>query len=122
MRIRISDIIAHASKVYKVPVPEIKYGGRTKDLVEIRNACYVIAREMGHSYPQIGKVMGGYDHTTVLHGHRKALHFIERYPEYAANVEKLRVAVENHEPMLRFNAVPDFTIYATKDTALPFQQ
>ena len=45
---------------------------RRPDLVQARQLAMYLCRELlGHSYPVIGKIFGGKDHSTVMHGVKK---------------------------------------------------
>ena len=46
-----------------------------RDAVIARSAIWFGLRATGKSLPQIGRMTGGYDHTTVLHGLKRAYHF-----------------------------------------------
>jgi chromosomal replication initiation ATPase DnaA len=67
-------------------VPECALLGRcrTMSVGRARNALYAALRAAGLSYPEIGALLGR-DHTTVMHGVRKA---------GAASAAKVRVRVE----------------------------
>lgn len=42
---------------------------RQKELVHPRQiSMYLLKRELNHSYPMIGRLLGGKDHTTIMHG------------------------------------------------------
>lgn len=45
---------------------------RKAPTVALRNALMLALRNNGHSLQAIGKALGGMDHTTILHGVRKA--------------------------------------------------
>ena len=54
---------------YAVPVSAIQGKTRTKDIVRPRQvAMYLIRNETSASLVEIGQVLGGRDHTTVMHG------------------------------------------------------
>jgi hypothetical protein len=46
-------------------------------------------RERGWSYPRIGKLFGGKDHSTIIHGVRRADYMIAKDADYAAKVKAL---------------------------------
>jgi hypothetical protein len=52
-------------------VREITGKGRHKALVRARWEVFAQLRKLGYSLPYIGRVCGGRDHTTVLHGLRR---------------------------------------------------
>jgi len=54
-----------------------------------RFAMYKTLRERGWSYPRIGKLFGGKDHSTIIHGVRRADYMIEKDADYAAKVKAL---------------------------------
>ena len=60
-----------------------------------RFAVMQVAREHGKSTSQIGRVLGGLDHSTVITGSRRALVFEAEDPDYARLMALLRAeAVE----------------------------
>lgn len=67
------------------------------------------------SYPDIGRRLGGRDHTTVLHGVRKVLALMPLDPELKAQVERIEahlVAVDLPSPDGLRGAVPFGTLCA----------
>lgn len=63
---------------------------RTKDVVLPRHVAIYLSRELTlRTLPQIGRLFGGRDHTTVLHACRKVAERIERDPEFAARVKSI---------------------------------
>lgn len=46
---------------------------RVQNVVDCRHEIMATLREDGLSYPQIGKALGGRDHSTVMHGVRRFL-------------------------------------------------
>lgn len=65
-------IIREASKYYRVPIEDIMSRKRTKDLVLPRQVImYLLRHEISLSFPEIGREMGGKDHTTIMHGCKK---------------------------------------------------
>ncbi len=55
-----------------IPTREILGEKRRPDLVQARQLAMYLCRELlGHSYPVIGKIFGGKDHSTVMHGVKK---------------------------------------------------
>ena len=66
-------VIDAVSKVTNIPRHELCSPRRLRYLLPARMAVYFIAyKHTGKSFPQIGRAVGGRDHTTVLHGYRKA--------------------------------------------------
>jgi chromosomal replication initiator protein len=46
------------------------------------------------SFPQIGEIMGGRDHTTVMYGTEKFQERMEQDPELKKRLEKVRVRLQ----------------------------
>ncbi len=70
---------------------EITGWGRSRDLVWIRWAIALVAREHGRSLPQIGEALNR-DHTTILHGIRACKGVCD--PDYLELLRRLREEVE----------------------------
>jgi chromosomal replication initiator protein len=59
-------------KYFDLTSSQIKSARRTAPVVYARQiAMYLCKYRTLKSYPEIGRRLGGRDHTTVLHGHRK---------------------------------------------------
>lgn len=66
------EIIAVVAKYYRVPQKVLKSDSRKKSAVYARATAVFLARELaGASYENIGKALGGRDHTTIMHNFRK---------------------------------------------------
>jgi hypothetical protein len=65
-------ILFAVSAAFRVPVVDILSHRRSRPICEARHAAFRIARDLTLlTLPQIGRRIGGRDHTTVLHGIRK---------------------------------------------------
>lgn len=70
--IKIDDILRSCCIYFDLTRSQIISARRTKPVVYARQiAMYLCKYRTTKSYPEIGRRMGGRDHTTVLHGHRK---------------------------------------------------
>jgi hypothetical protein len=70
--VTIRDIARAASRVFLVSMVDLVSKRRSAKIVRPRQIIFYLAREMTtRSLPDIGHLMGGKDHTTVLHAHRK---------------------------------------------------
>lgn len=71
IRVTMHDILDEISLLYGFSVAELRGPGRTKEIAHARqHAMYLMAQQKHLSLPQIGRYLGGRDHTTVLHGVR----------------------------------------------------
>jgi hypothetical protein len=73
MRRPILEIAQEIADFYDVTMVELCSERRTGIIVEARHACFyaVSAERPDMSLPEIGRRLGGRDHTTVLHGIRR---------------------------------------------------
>lgn len=95
-----SQVIEVVAKYYNISVPEIVSASRSKELVQPRQvAMYLIRQETDASLPEIGGLLGGRDHTTVIHG-------VERIKERLENEEQLRRDVMSVREQLYLNVNP----------------
>ena len=66
-----TDIITEVAERWRVGPDEIKGPRRLKRISRARQeALYLMRRHTRLSLPHIGQILGGRDHTTVLHGIR----------------------------------------------------
>lgn len=89
--IRVQEIIKVVAKHYGVSMMDLLSARRTKDVVRVRHIAMYLAKNLTlRSLPEIGRQMGGRDHTTILHGVRKVTNRLEKQPELAAEIEQIK--------------------------------
>jgi chromosomal replication initiator protein len=75
------DIIDVICSFYNIKTTQLKGPKRDASLVRARQVCmYLLKHELGLTHMEIGNLLGGRDHTTIMHG-----------------VEKIRLLVDNKE-------------------------
>lgn len=66
------NILVRASTLLNISIDDIMGSSRKPDCVLARQlAMYVCRRELGYSYPELGRLFGGKDHSTVMHSIKK---------------------------------------------------
>ena len=67
--IRPDEIIKHVCLFYNIKSTQIKGEKRDAFLVKARQICmYLLKNELGLPYVEIGNLLGGRDHTTIMYG------------------------------------------------------
>jgi len=70
-------VIKEVHKYYRIPIEEILGRKRTKELVLPRQITMYLLRALCDlSFPEIGREMGGKDHSTIMHGCEKIVNTI----------------------------------------------
>ncbi len=68
----LADMLRVVARYYGVTQRQITSASRQQEVVQARAMVIVLARQLTSlSYDQIGRRLGGRDHTTILHHHRK---------------------------------------------------
>ena len=94
-----SQVVETVSKFYNLSVKELVSAARNRELVQPRQvAMYLIRQETDASLPEIGNLLGGRDHTTVIHG-------IERVKERLEAEDQLRRDVMSVREQLYINVM-----------------
>lgn len=88
---RIADIVHAAAQLSGYTVDQIKGQQRQSQLCEVRAAICHVARSRGHSFPKIGRNLGGRDHTTIIHAANKADALLTRDPDFVAFLHRLQL-------------------------------
>lgn len=89
---RIIEIVScHAD----VPVKDMKGRSRFAEHVRARQIAFVLIRHWRPelSYPQIGRMLGGRHHTTVIHGREVIMERVKRDPDLAQMVHDAEIDV-----------------------------
>lgn len=89
---RVSDVLAIASDITDVHHRDITGTPRFPEIVRVRQACFLISREAGHSYPEIARRMNR-DHSAVHYGVKIAWLRERADAEYGEFVAELRARV-----------------------------
>jgi len=86
-----AEIITAVCKFFSVPQSDVLSGGRKKELIRPRQiAIYLLREQTNKSLPEIGKIMGGKDHTTILHSERKITDGIKVDSNLKSDIERIR--------------------------------
>jgi chromosomal replication initiator protein len=85
------EITAVVARHQNMPQSQLKSSSRRQSIVFARGLVAYLARELAAaSYDQIGRALGGRDHTTILHSYRKIARQRERDPQTQQLLEHLR--------------------------------
>ena len=92
-----SDIIvARVAAAWKVKAVDLASKKRARGVVVPRQvAMFLLRGLLEMSLAKIGRVLGGRDHSTVIHSIRKVEARMRREPEFRQRVEALQDAIEN---------------------------
>lgn len=89
---RLADIIAAVGQASSIDGRSLVGSGRWRPFVDARWTVMRIARSEGLSFPQIGRALGGRDHTTVLCGLRRSEALIASGSERGERIRSLEAA------------------------------
>lgn len=94
-RLTLTYILASCCAAFEVPVSDVKSERKTRHLLRARFAYFYLARHLTpKSFPEIGKFLGGRDHTTSIHGMRRCEQIMEVDADYRMAVLALRKHLE----------------------------
>jgi chromosomal replication initiator protein len=72
------QVLLAVAEFYRLDIADLTGRARNKEVVVPRQmAMYLLREETGTSLPQIGDLLGGRDHTTVMYAHEKIAELIE---------------------------------------------
>ena len=95
----ISDVVAAVCRYYRVDQRALRGKSRAREIVVPRQvAMYLLREEAGLSLAEVGRELGGRDHTTVLHGANKIETEIEASAEIRRDVISLRELIYREKP------------------------
>lgn len=94
---QLREIVASVAKYYRVPQSQLKSSSRRQSIVAARAMVIYLARELAAAtYEQIGRALGGRDHTTIIHSYRKLERERSREPAIQEAIEELRHSLIGH--------------------------
>ncbi len=84
-------IVQAVAEAFNLPMDRILGRDRSREVALPRQiAMYLLREETDISLPQIGEVLGGRDHTTVMYGYDKVADLLERDERLRRQVTQLR--------------------------------
>lgn len=93
-KISVKAIVAGVCAYHEIRRADLISQRRTREVVRPRQTAMWLAKQLtGQSLPAIGRMLGGRDHTTVLHGIRVIDRLVETDPIFAQEVEEIAVAL-----------------------------
>ncbi len=93
-RLHPDDIIKNVCSFYDVKPTLIKGPKRDAYLVKARQtAMYFLKKELGMTYVEIGNLLGGRDHTTIMYGVEKVEKFLSINKVLADDISRLSLVI-----------------------------
>lgn len=87
-------ILRVVAKHFSIKVSEIKAKDRSRRVAVPRQICmYLIRKYSKKSLPEIGEILGGRDHTTILHGINAIASLMENSEEIKQHVETIQISL-----------------------------
>lgn len=94
----VDQIIEAVAQFYNLETEDLLGRRRSKDIATARQMVMYLARgETNASLPQIGRALGGRDHTTVLHGYEKIHAQVEEDDRLRRDMLAIRELLYNHQ-------------------------
>lgn len=109
VKVLVRTIVECVSEITRIPVEEFYADNRRRYVSSARFAVFAVCTEYGHGLKEIGRQLGNRDHTSVLHGVRKAkLYEVER-PGFRLLITALRkyVAKIADSPAIKVSPVSE---------------
>jgi hypothetical protein len=92
----LDSIIREVESEYGISYDDIKGSRRSPKMSYARHVVFYVAKEATSlSYPDIGRRMGGKDHTTILHGYHRIKKIVEAGGEEADRIIALKEKAKN---------------------------
>lgn len=95
----VEQIITAVAEYYRMEEKTLIGRGRSKNVSAARQmAMYLAREETGASLPHIGEVIGGRDHTTIMHGWEKIASSIEENDQLRREMLAIREIIYSNSP------------------------
>lgn len=89
----------HASRALGMPVERIRERTRRREVASVRQVLMMLLRDQDYPLKVIAGLVGVSDHTTVIHGSRRAEHMIHIGQEPWASVyDRIVKSIEEEAP------------------------
>ena len=87
-----SDIKKAVASYYKIKVSEMESPKRSRNIAYPRQIAIYLIRELcpNYSFPKIGEIFGGRDHTTILHSYEKIVDELDKSPDLKIIINNIK--------------------------------
>ncbi len=86
------DVIKNVCDFYAIKTTMLKGPKRNSSLVKARQVCmYLLKTELGLTLVEIGNILGGRDHTTIMHGVGKIEGLLSQNPKLREEISGINV-------------------------------
>lgn len=86
-RVHAEDVINYVCTFYNIKATQIKGPKRDASLVRARQvAMYLLKENLGLTHVEIGNLLGGRDHTTIMHGVEKIRFLVEKKAQVSEDI------------------------------------
>jgi len=84
-------VLKTIQKFYNVSIDDIVSSKRNKEIIKPRHvAMYILYNIVGLSFPEVGRELGGKDHTTIMHGCKAVNKDLGNSKQFKDEVEMLK--------------------------------
>lgn len=87
----VDTILSLIAEHFSLNVADLIGKKRTKEMVYPRHiTMYLLREELNLSFPEIGRELGGKDHTTIMHGYNKIVGEIDVQPKVPRDIAQIK--------------------------------
>lgn len=95
-RLHSDDVISVICDFYRIKPTQLKGPKRDASLVRARQvAMYILKTELNMTLVEIGNLLGGRDHTTIMHGVEKIEALVDNEGDVAADIRGITKAIKS---------------------------
>jgi chromosomal replication initiation ATPase DnaA len=87
--VALDTLLVNVAEQFHVPIAVITGASRAQGATQARFALVKVARRSGHTLTAIGALLGGRDHTTIMHAETRADELARTDPWYAERLAAL---------------------------------
>jgi chromosomal replication initiator protein len=94
-QVGVDEVLSAVAAHFALKVADLKGSRKTRDISHPRQVAMYLARRLTRSsFPQIGRAMGGKDHSTVVKGVKRVEQLMAKDPELAETVRVVEAAIQ----------------------------
>lgn len=94
-QVGVDEVLSAVAAHFALKVADLKGSRKTRDISHPRQVAMYLARRLTRSsFPQIGRAMGGKDHSTVVKGVKRVEQLMAKDPELAETVRVVEASIQ----------------------------